>query len=153
MRFQLALNVRDLEEAVAYYSRLLGTGPAKRKPGYANFACDDPPLKLVLFEAADASERLNHVGFETETEEEVERFAARLEAAGVAERVDRDERCCYARKAVVWARDPQDLRWEFYRKREDLESFAGSEEAEPAEAEKAAEPAPAAGCCGMAGSP
>ena len=64
MRFQLALNVRNLDEAIPYYSKLLGAPVNKRKPGYANFAVDSPPIKLVLFEAPEASERLNHVGFE-----------------------------------------------------------------------------------------
>ena len=63
MRFQLALNVRNLDEAIPYYSKLLGAPVNKRKPGYANFAVDSPPIKLVLFEAPEASERLNHVGF------------------------------------------------------------------------------------------
>ncbi|MDX1648213.1 MAG: ArsI/CadI family heavy metal resistance metalloenzyme [Myxococcota bacterium] len=155
VRFQLALNVRDLEEAVAWYTKLLGVGPAKRQPGYANFACDDPPLKLVLFEAPEASERLNHVGFELADEAGVERAIARLEAAGVAEVVDRDERCCYAKKRTVWAHEPEGLRWEFYRKEADLEAFAGGAE-EPAQPSAPPAPTPASagtatptGCCGL----
>jgi catechol 2,3-dioxygenase-like lactoylglutathione lyase family enzyme len=150
MRFQLALNVKDLEEAVAYYSKLFGVAPHKRKPGYANFAVEDPPLKLVLFEAPDAPERLNHVGFEYFDNEPVEAVIRHLEPQGLATRVDRDESCCYAKKSAVWAADPQGLRWEFYRVREDLEGFAGP--AAP-EAETARPPAPAAApavsaCCG-----
>jgi catechol 2,3-dioxygenase-like lactoylglutathione lyase family enzyme len=141
MRFQLALNVRNLDEAVAYYARLFGVPVNKRKPGYANFAVQNPPLKLVLFEAKDAPERLNHVGFEYFDDAEVESVIGELEPRGLAERVDRDERCCYAKKRAVWARDPQGLRWEFYRVDADLEGFADA----PAPAPEPA-PAPACGC-------
>jgi catechol 2,3-dioxygenase-like lactoylglutathione lyase family enzyme len=146
MRFQLALNVKNLEDAVAYYEKLFGVPVHKRKPGYANFAVDDPPLKLVLFEAPDAPERLNHVGFEYFDNEPVEAMIGRLQPAGLATRIDRDESCCYAKKSTVWAADPQGLRWEFYRVREDLESFGT-----PAPEAPAAQPeAPRAGACGCA---
>ena len=64
MRLQLALNVDDLEKAIDFYSKLFGIEPNKIKPGYANFAIDRPPLKLVLFENPDATDRLNHLGVE-----------------------------------------------------------------------------------------
>jgi catechol 2,3-dioxygenase-like lactoylglutathione lyase family enzyme len=133
MRFQLALNVRDLDEAVAYYSKLLGAPVNKRKPGYANFAVENPPIKLVLFEAPDAEERLNHVGFEMDASD-VAGSAARLEAAGLADRVILDETCCYAKKTTVYAHDPQGLMWEFYQFRGDVESFAGDAPAAGTEA-------------------
>ena len=125
MRFQLALNVRNLDEAVLYYSQLFGVAVNKRKPGYANFAVDSPPLKLVLFEAPDASERLNHVGFEMDTDE-VEATIARLEPQGLADQVNRDETCCYAQKSTVYSKDPEGLLWEFYKFRGDAEEFVAS---------------------------
>ena len=139
MRFQLALNVNDLEKAVAYYSQLFGVAPRKRKPGYANFAVEKPPLKLVLFEQPGAPERLNHVGFEYFDNEAVEAVIRDLEPRGIVDRVDRDETCCYAKKSTLWTRDPQGLRWEFYRVREDVEEF-GTDAAAPG--------APAEACCG-----
>lgn len=132
MRFQLALNVRDLDEAIPYYEKLLGAPVNKRKPGYANFAVENPPIKLVLFEAPDASERLNHVGFEMESEE-VAATAERLEPIGLANQVIQDETCCYARKTTVYAHDPQGLMWEFYQFRGDSETFG--EPAPPAPVE------------------
>jgi len=148
MRFQLALNVRDLDEAIDYYSKLLGAPINKRKPGYANFAVDHPPIKLVLFEAPDAPERLNHVGFEMDADE-VAAAADRLEPHGLADQVILDETCCYAKKSTVYAHDPQGLMWEFYQFRGDSESF-GTPAPGPEPGADAASDASArseAGCC------
>jgi catechol 2,3-dioxygenase-like lactoylglutathione lyase family enzyme len=143
MRFQLALNVNDLEKAVAYYTQLFGVAPHKRKPGYANFAVENPPLKLVLFEVPGAPERLNHVGFEYFDNEPVEAVIRDLEPKGIVDKIDRDESCCYAKKSTVWSSDPQGLRWEFYKKQADLETFGQAPARAP---EPEPERAPAAGC-------
>ena len=127
MRFQLALNVRNLDEAIPYYSKLLGVPVNKRKPGYANFAVDSPPIKLVLLESPDAAERLNHVGFEMELDE-VEETLERLEPQGLADQVIRDETCCYARKSTVYSTDPEGLLWEFYKFQGDSEIFRTSQD-------------------------
>ena len=63
-RLQLALNVRDLEAAIAHYTKLFGVSPAKVRPGYANFAVANPPLKLVLIENPEATDSINHLGVE-----------------------------------------------------------------------------------------
>ena len=123
MRVQLALNVRDLDRAIEYYSKLFDTPVHKRKPGYANFAIDQPPLKLVLFENPDAPERLNHLGVEVFNDTDVAAAEARLEAAGIAGPTETGATCCFATQNKVWSRDPEDLRWEFYRVIEDAESF------------------------------
>jgi len=119
MRLQLALNVRDLDEEVAYYSKLFGATPHKRRPGYANFALDAPPLKLVLFESPDATERLNHLGVEVSEPREVAAAERRLGAAGVLDRVARQVTCCHATQDKVWSTEPQGLRWEWYRINDD----------------------------------
>jgi catechol 2,3-dioxygenase-like lactoylglutathione lyase family enzyme len=142
MRFQLALNVKDLDEAVDYYSKLLGAPVNKRKPGYANFAVDKPPIKLVLFENPNATERLNHVGFETFDNAEVEEAIAHLEPQGLASDVVRDEHCCYAKKSTVYSHDPQGLMWEFYKVQADAEEF-GTPAPEPEPVQAAEKP----GCC------
>ena len=123
MRFQLALNVRDLDKAVDYYSKLLGASVNKKKPGYANFAVDSPPIKLVLFENPEATERLNHVGFEMMEMDEVESTISRLEPQGLANQVIRNETCCYAEKSTVYSKDPEGLLWEFYKFHEDAEDI------------------------------
>ncbi len=115
MRLQLALNVRDLDEAVAYYGELFNAKPHKRHPGYANFALDQPPLKLVLFENPEAAERLNHLGVEAFTEAEVSDAEQRLRHAGILTQVQRNETCCHATQNKVWSSDPQGLCWEWYR--------------------------------------
>src|SRR6476619_4186492 len=94
-RLQLALNVDDIDAAVDFYSTLFDTTPAKRRPGYANFKVENPPLKLVLFENPEQTGTLNHLGVERESMEEVEAQADRLEAAGLVLDVEDDVVCCY----------------------------------------------------------
>ena len=121
MRLQLALNVQDLDSAVEFYSKLFDAEPNKRKPGYANFAIAQPPLKLVLFEAPGAPERLNHLGVETFDDTEVRAAEERIRAGGLQYRVEDDTVCCHARQNKVWAREPEGLQWEWYRVVEDVD--------------------------------
>ena len=123
-RVQLALNVPDIDEAVDFYSKMFATGPAKRRPGYANFAIADPPLKLVLFEKADADARLNHLGVEVMSSEEVMAHQARLTGEGLAP-VDESGTCCFAKQDKVWVDGP-DGAWEIYAVLEDSETFGQS---------------------------
>ncbi len=142
MRLQLALNVKDLDAAVAFYSKMFGTPVNKRKPGYANFAIDEPPLKLVLFELPDAPERLNHLGVEVFEDEAVTAATERLKAEGMEHLVEDETTCCYAKANKVWAQEPDGLRWEWYRVLDDSETFGT-----PAP-ELTPEPKPEpAGCC------
>lgn len=115
MRLQLALNVRDIEEAVDYYQKLFGVAPHKREEGYANFSIEAPPLKLVLFENPDAPERLNHLGVEVSSEAEVGIAGDRWSDAGIVEAPRGEETCCHATQDKVWSREPQGLCWEWYR--------------------------------------
>jgi catechol 2,3-dioxygenase-like lactoylglutathione lyase family enzyme len=113
-RVQLALNVADLEEALDFYGRLFGASPAKVRPGYANFAIADPPLKLVLIENPGAPASLNHLGVEVASSDEVGAAAERLAAAGLATDVEEGTTCCYARQDKVWTAAPDGARWEVY---------------------------------------
>jgi catechol 2,3-dioxygenase-like lactoylglutathione lyase family enzyme len=113
-RVQLALNVSDLDAAVAFYSRLFGTEPAKRRAGYANFAVAEPPLKLVLIESAGTPGTLNHLGVEVESADLVEASQQRLVGAGLATAPETGVNCCYARQDKVWVDDPDGAPWEIY---------------------------------------
>jgi catechol 2,3-dioxygenase-like lactoylglutathione lyase family enzyme len=118
-RVQLALNVSDVDAAVDFYTRLFGVGPAKRRPGYANFAVDIPPLKLVLIEnpgarGAGVAGALNHLGVEVETSAEVAAAAGRLAEAGLATATEENTACCYAVQDKVWVDDPDGAPWEVY---------------------------------------
>lgn len=115
MRLQLALNVADLDKAVRYYSRLFDTEPHKRRPGYANFAIDKPPLKLVLFENPAASERLNHLGVEVFNEPELDIAIARLQSNNLADGPRATESCCHSEQDKIWSTAPDGERWELYR--------------------------------------
>ena len=113
-RLQLALNVSDLESAVAFYSQLFGTQPAKRYPGYANFAIAEPPLKLVLIENPAAAERLNHLGVEVFSPEAVAAEHERLADHGLPGRSEEGVTCCYAVQDKFWVDDPDRAPWEIY---------------------------------------
>ncbi|MBD0695468.1 ArsI/CadI family heavy metal resistance metalloenzyme [Streptomyces sp. CBMA123] len=114
-RVQLALRVADLEGSVAFYSRLFGTEPAKRRPGYANFAIAEPPLKLVLIEGEPGQDtRLDHLGVEVESTEQVTAAATRLQGAGLATFEEEDTSCCYALQDKVWVHGPGREPWEVY---------------------------------------
>ncbi len=115
MRLQLALNVRDIDEAVAFYGKLFAAEPHKRRPGYANFAIARPPLKLVLFENPDAAERLNHLGVEVFEPGDILGQAERLGALGILDKVEQDTTCCHATQDKLWSKEPQGLSWEWYR--------------------------------------
>src|ERR1700722_4849626 len=114
-RVQLALRVADLEGSIAFYSRLFGAEPAKRRPGYASFAVTEPPLKLVLIEGtAGGPPRLDHLGVEVETAAEVTAAASRLAAAGLVTATEEDTACCYAVQDKVWVTGPGTEPWEVY---------------------------------------
>ena len=122
MRLQLALNVRDLDAAVDFYEKFFGVAVNKQKPGYANFAMDEPPLKLVLFESAEeAAERLNHLGVEVMEDAAVDRAIERIRNTGLPHRVEREVTCCHAKQHKVRVDEPEGLRWEWYRVIEDVE--------------------------------
>ena len=118
-RVQLALNVSDIDEAVDFYQKLFGTEPAKRQPGYANFAIADPPLKLVLIEnpvarGSSVTGALNHLGVEVATPEEVQAAIGRLSGEGLETDVQESTTCCFAVQDKVWANDPDGVPWEYY---------------------------------------
>ena len=122
-RVQLSLNVTDLATAVAFYTRLLGTPPAKLRPGYANFAVDDPPLKLILNAPGNGpGGTINHLGVEVGTTDDVTRAEARLAAQGLAVEPEPGAVCWYARQDKVWAHDPDGLAWEYYTVLEHVET-------------------------------
>ena len=112
-RVQLALNVSDVDAAVDFYTRLFGVPPAKRRPGYANFAIAEPALKLVLIENPGKGATLNHLGVEVFSKEEVAAAETRLSNAGLSPTRD-DGACCYADQSKVWVHDPDGAPWEVY---------------------------------------
>jgi catechol 2,3-dioxygenase-like lactoylglutathione lyase family enzyme len=114
-RVQLALRVADLDASVAFYSKLFGAEPAKRRPGYANFAIAEPPLKLVLIEGSPGEPTcLDHLGVEVETTGEVTAATTRLAAEGLATATEEDTACCYAVQDKVWVTGPGAEPWEVY---------------------------------------
>ncbi|WP_030191358.1 ArsI/CadI family heavy metal resistance metalloenzyme [Streptomyces violaceorubidus] len=126
-RAQLALRVSDLEASITFYSKLFGTDPAKRREGYANFAIAEPPLKLVLIEGEPGEEtRLDHLGVEVESTDEVTAATTRLKDAGLATFEENDTSCCYALQDKVWVRGPGKEPWEVYVVKADADTLGKS---------------------------
>jgi catechol 2,3-dioxygenase-like lactoylglutathione lyase family enzyme len=138
-RVQLALNVDNLDESIAFYSTLFNTEPAKVRPGYANFAVAEPPLKLVLLENPGQGGSLNHLGVEVPDIDTVDSEQTRLGEAGLTSTDERGTTCCYAKQDKFWVDGaPNGERWEVYTVLADSQTFSGG----PAEA--------GASCCGTA---
>ncbi len=145
-RIQLALNVDDVEAATAFYSKLFGAEPAKTRPGYANFAIADPPLKLVLLENPGSGGTLNHLGVEVASVDEVDAEQTRLAVVGLASTEERNSTCCYATQTKFWVENtPGGERWEIYTLLADSQTFFG--DAAPAAAEPIGDTAAAPTCC------
>ncbi|WP_067177582.1 ArsI/CadI family heavy metal resistance metalloenzyme [Microtetraspora niveoalba] len=126
-RVQLALRVSDLEGSIAFYSKLFGTEPAKRREGYANFAITEPPLKLVLFEGEAGQEtRLDHLGVQVSSTDEVTAGTERLKEAGLATFEENDTSCCYALQDKVWVHGPGAEPWEVYVVKDDADTLGKS---------------------------
>ncbi|MEO7078049.1 MAG: ArsI/CadI family heavy metal resistance metalloenzyme [Rhodococcus sp. (in: high G+C Gram-positive bacteria)] len=125
-RAQLALNVDDLDQAVTFYTKLFGTTPAKVKPGYANFAIADPPLKLVLIENVGQGGTLNHLGIEVESSTQVHDEIARLTGEGLFTDEEIGTTCCFATQDKVWVSGPAGERWEVYTVLADSDTFGTS---------------------------
>ncbi|MDG3014613.1 ArsI/CadI family heavy metal resistance metalloenzyme [Speluncibacter jeojiensis] len=125
-RAQLALNVDDLQESVAFYSKLFGTEPAKLKPGYANFAVENPPLKLVLLENPGKGGTINHLGVEVESSEQVHGEIARLTGEGLFTDEEIGTTCCFATQDKVWVTGPAGEKWEVYTVLADSDTFGTS---------------------------
>ena len=155
-RVQLALNVSDVDEAVAFYSRLFGVEPARTRPGYANFAIAEPPLKLVLIEGQGAPATLDHLGVEVETAAEVRATEARLAGEGLATTGVADTTCCYALKTETWVEDPDGAPWEVYVRTGDAEQMTDTARTDgetadccaPAATSEPVASGPAPSCCG-----
>jgi len=153
-RVQLALNVDDLNESIGFYSRLFGTKPAKVRPGYANFAISQPPLKLILMENPGQGGSVNHLGIEVADTDMVDAEQTRLAAAGLVSVDERDTTCCYARQDKFWVQGaPNGEQWEIYTVKADSLTFYGEDGGQAccagsSEDATAASTDPTESCCG-----
>lgn len=150
-RVQLALNVADLDQAIAFYSKLFDTEPAKVRPGYANFAIDQPALKLVLVEGHGTPGTMNHLGVEVASTDEVSAAQTRLAAEGLTTATEDQVSCCYAVQDKVWVDAPDGEPWEIYTVLADIEPTDELRTAEPGADDDAmccaSAPVSAARCC------
>ena len=125
-RFQLSINVNDVDASVEFYTKLFGVGPAKHRQGYANFVVADPPMKLVVVENEGEPGSINHVGIEFETGEEVAARTELVAATGLPVEVDDPHTCCFATQEKAWTRDVDGVPWELYTVVAETEHFGCS---------------------------
>ncbi|ALE80865.1 glyoxalase [Pseudonocardia sp. AL041005-10] len=147
-RVQLALRVSDLEGSIAFYRSLFGVEPAKRRPGYANFAVAEPPLKLVLLEGEPGNPTvLDHLGVEVEETASVREATDRLSELGLFTQVENDTTCCYARQDKVWVHGPGDEPWEVYTVTDDSPEYGRDGAVMPMTAPETGEGTERSTCC------
>jgi lactoylglutathione lyase len=150
-RIQLALNVEDLQSSITFYRALFGAEPAKVRPGYANFAIAEPPLKLVLIENPGQGGSLNHLGVEVADVDIVDAEQTRLAEHGLATIDERGTTCCYAKQDKFWVEGtPNGERWEIYTVLADSLTFSGSPAAQQSSCcgrEAATDARPSASAC------
>ncbi|MCL4152087.1 UNVERIFIED_CONTAM: hypothetical protein GTU68_032503, partial [Idotea baltica] len=125
-RFQLSMNVSDVDAAVEFYTMLFGVGPAKHSAGYANFVVADPPMKLIVIEGEGNPGSINHLGVEHNSGTEVAAETRRVIDAGLEVELDDPHTCCYATQEKAWAQDPEGTPWEIYTVVEDTANFGAS---------------------------
>jgi catechol 2,3-dioxygenase-like lactoylglutathione lyase family enzyme len=154
-RVQLAINVSDINAAVTFYSWLFGSQPAKRRPGYANFAIAEPPLKLVLIEGGGTPGSLNHLGVEVEDTAKVQEAIRKFVEQDVPSDIEEGVTCCYAVQDKAWVTDPDGARWEVYTVLADADQMAPDQTAsgdqccaDAGAAQPQATAAADAACCG-----
>ncbi len=138
MRLQLALNVKNLDRAIKFYSEMFSTPVHKQRPGYANFEIAQPPLKLVLFEHPGADEHLNHIGVECQSPSEFDAASDRLHAGNLSTSDVAETGCCHAEQSKFWTKEPDGLAWEWYRILDDDPDSAQNDTGSSS-----------AGCCGQ----
>ncbi len=124
-RIQLALNVSNLDEAVEFYSKFFQSEPAKVRSGYANFAIEEPPLKLVLIEGGGVPGSINHLGVEVFSTDEVAEASNYLSGVGLETRIEESTTCCFAVQDKVWVDGVDGSPWEVYTVLADSLSAAG----------------------------
>jgi predicted enzyme related to lactoylglutathione lyase len=146
----LALNVSNLDQAIEFYSKFFRTEPAKIRPGYANFAIDEPPLKLVLIQNEGVPGSLNHLGVEVFSVDDVIDATTYLAGHGLATRVEEKTTCCYAVQDKVWVEGVDGSPWEIYTVLDDASSsdLTGDERCcVPASTTGTSDSTPLARCC------
>lgn len=142
-RFHIHTHVQDLQASIAFYTRLFGAEPTRRESDYAKWMLDDPRINFAI-STRGSTPGIDHLGFQTDTEEELAELKARADAADLALRDEGTSTCCYARSHKYWVTDPQGIAWEHFHTLGDIPIF--SEKAAPSDAAASA-------CCAPRGKP
>ena len=126
--FHVALYVKDIEAAVARYSKLLGLGPAKVRHDYAKFEIADPPVILSLNVGGEPG-TVSHLGIRYPGTGDVASEMARTKREAVELLQQEGTTCCYAKADKFWVRDADGMPWEMYTLLADAEAETATDPA------------------------
>src|SRR5512133_2077112 len=122
-RFHVHVHVDDLQVSVAFYSKMFAAEPTRIEADYAKWMLDDPRLNFAI-SARGGKPGVDHLGLQTDTDEELAELKARAWAADLTLADEGETTCCYARSDKHWLVDPQGISWEHFRTLEDVEMFS-----------------------------
>jgi len=143
-RFHVHAHVEDLQVSIAFYSKMFGAAPSRVESDYAKWMIEDPRINFAI-STRGGQPGVDHLGIQTDTEEELVALKAQAEAADMTLQDEGETTCCYARSDKYWLTDPQGIAWEQFHTLDSIPTFS---EAKAAVAPAAATPAaPASACC------
>jgi lactoylglutathione lyase len=143
-RFHVHVAVPDLAASIRFYSTLFGSEPAVRKDDYAKWMLDEPRLNFAISER-DGRAGVNHLGFQVDSDDELEELHATLEAADREVVAEKGANCCYARSDKYWITDPAGIAWESFHTLGSIPMFGASHEEPGAATDAPLSASP--GCC------
>ena len=112
-RFHVHAHVEDLKLSIAFYSKMFGAEPTRVESDYAKWMLEDPRLNFAI-STRGGKVGIDHLGLQTDTEEELAELKARAQAADLALEDEGETTCCYARSEKHWVTDPQGIAWEHF---------------------------------------
>ena len=116
LKVHVSLNVRNVQNSIDFYRRMLGIEPSKVRTGYAKFDVANPPVNLALNEVPNLTGpgALSHLGIQLRSTEDVLAMREQWAEAGLVTRDEMQTDCCYATQDKTWVHDPDGNEWEAF---------------------------------------
>jgi catechol 2,3-dioxygenase-like lactoylglutathione lyase family enzyme len=131
-RFHIHVGVKDIKQAVQFYSTLFGQEPSKLKEDYAKWMLDNPRVNFAI-STKTGEVGVNHLGIQVEEPQELREITDRLKAAEVSIFDEGETTCCYSKSNKAWVQDPAGVPWEAYQNMADAEVYSKSQKEDDTE--------------------